>query len=347
VPDTFRTRARGQEEQGDLRSALLSWRVVHAFLPNDQEAGERAARLERETRSKADRHLQAGKEHHREGRYAAARAEFLAALAYDPDLEEAAEYLRHRMDRADFRTYVTKAGDTPESVAREVYADPRKYFLVAYFTGLNTGAVFPAGTKLSLPLADIPVAGGPRVPARVNAPVPSYGPAPGPAPAPSPRAIAGLQPARPPGAPGTADGTLDRAQASLRAGEYTKAAALAEATLAKSPGNRDARELRNAAYYELGSDALRKQEYRDALQMLRKVDASYKDRKQLIARAESRVREEADSHYAAGLKCFLAEDLEGAVREWELTLTLSPDHPKAKGDLDRARRLLEQVKAMQ
>jgi tetratricopeptide (TPR) repeat protein len=126
-----------------------------------------------------------------------------------------------------------------------------------------------------------------------------------------------------------------------------KAAALAERALAKSPGNRDARELRNAAYYQLGTDSLRRQEYADALRMLRKVDASYKDQRELVARVESRVREEAESHYAAGLKRFLAEDLEAAVEEWEITLKLSPEHPRAKRDLQRARRLLEQVKATQ
>jgi tetratricopeptide (TPR) repeat protein len=317
--------------------------VVHAFQPDDQEAGERVARLQRETRSRADGHLRAGKAHHREGRYATARAQFLAALAWDPDLAEAAEYLRHRMGREDLRTYVTQVGDTPESVAQEVYADPRKHFLVSYFTGLSAGAVFPSGTTLRLPVVDIPVAGGPRVPARANAPVPSYGLARDTAPAPS----VAPPPAQPPLAATTPDGTLDRAQASLRAGEYTKAAALAEAVLARSPGHREARELRNAAYYQLGTDALRRQEYSDALRMLRKVDASYKDQKQLLARADSRVREEAEKRYAAGLKCFLAEDLDGAVQQWETTLALSPEHPKAKRDLDRARRLLEQVKSMQ
>jgi hypothetical protein len=346
VPDAFRTRARSLEEQGDLRSALLSWRVVHAFRPDDREAGERAARLERETRSRADGHLRAGKEHHREGRYATARAQFLAALAWDPDLAEAAEYLRHRMDRADVRTYITKAGDTPESVAREVYADPRGGFLVTYFTGVGAGAAFPPGTNLSLPVDDVPVAGGPRVPARVNAPVPSYGPVRAPAPAASPRATVALPPAQPPAAPTSPDGTLDRAQASLRAGDYAKAATLADAALARSPGNREARELRNAAYYQLGIDALRRQEYPDALRMLRKVDASYRDQKNLVSQVESRSRKEADSHYAAGLKFFLAEDLEGAVREWETTLKLAPEHAKAKKDLEKARRLLEQVKTM-
>jgi tetratricopeptide (TPR) repeat protein len=343
LPKTFREKAHSQEEKGDLRAALLSWRVVRAFSPQDPEAGGRVAALEKEIQSKADGHLGKGKERYREGKYAEARREFLAALAYDPYLEEAAEYLKRRLARVDYQTYVTKEGDTPRSVAQEVYRDSGKDFIVSYFNSLDAGASLRPGTRLTLPLLEIPVAGGPRVPARVNAPVLSYGPGRTQA----PPSAAAPPPARARTGPAISDESLAEGRALLRAGEHVKAAAFAEQVLAKSPGNRDARELRNAAYYQLGTDSLRKQEYTDALQMLLKVDASYKDQKKLVSQIESRLRKEADNHYAAGLKRFLAEDLEGAVEEWETTLTLSPEHPKAKRDLEKARRLLEQVKAMQ
>jgi tetratricopeptide (TPR) repeat protein len=114
-----------------------------------------------------------------------------------------------------------------------------------------------------------------------------------------------------------------------------------------SPASREARELSNAAYYQLGTDSLRRQEYPDALRMFRKVEASYRDQRQIVLRLESRLREQAESHYAAGLKYFFAEDLEAAVKEWESTLKLNPEHPKVQKDLEKARRLLEQVRAMQ
>jgi tetratricopeptide (TPR) repeat protein len=341
-PKTFREKAHAQEAKGDLRAALLSWRVVRAFSPQDSEAGGRVATLENEIRSKAGGHLANGKERYREGKYADARREFLAALAYDPYREEAVEYLKRRLVRVDFQTYVVKEGDTPRSVAQEVYKDPGKDFVVAYVNSLDAAAVLRPGTRLTLPLLDIPVAGGPRVPARVNAPVLSYGPGR----AQAPPSAAAPPPARARTGPAIPNESLDEGQALLRAGEYVRAAAFAEQVLAKSPGNREARELRNAAYYQLGNDSLRKQEYTDALQALRKVDASYKDQKKLVSQIESRLRKDADSHYAAGLKRFLAEDLDGAVEEWETTLKLSPEHPKAKRDLEKARRLLEQVKTM-
>ena len=54
---------------------------------------------------------------------------------------------------------------------------------------------------------------------------------------------------------------------------------------------------------------------------------------------DGRRHREADAHYAAGIRRFLAEDLDGAIREWEKTLSLDPAHPKARRDIEKARRL--------
>lgn len=48
---------------------------------------------------------------------------------------------------------------------------------------------------------------------------------------------------------------------------------------------------------------------------------------------------EAEEHYAAGVRRFLAEDLDGAIREWESALSLDPSHPKARRDIEKARRM--------
>lgn len=54
--------------------------------------------------------------------------------------------------------------------------------------------------------------------------------------------------------------------------------------------------------------------------------------------ADRKLRE-ADVHYAEGMRRFLAEDLDGAIREWGKTLSLDPAHPKARRDIEKARRL--------
>jgi tetratricopeptide (TPR) repeat protein len=326
-PRIFRAKALSEERQGELRAALLHWRVVRAFLPEDPEAAGRTTALEREIQAQADGHLRKGKEKYREGKYEDARREFLAALACDPMLEEAADYLKYRLVRAESRTYVTKEGDTTKTVARDVYNDPGHDSLVAYLIGLEPGVPLRPGTRLTLPLLDIPVAGASRTPGRVQDSASGPGAA---------RGVIGR--------PTSPDDALDKARASFRAGDYRKTVEFAEWALQRSPDNREARNLLNAAYYELGTEYFQKGEYPDSLRMFRKVEASYKDRKDMIARVDSRLREEAERRYAAGLKLFLAEDLEGAVKEWEATLKLSPAHAKAKMDLERARGMLEQVR---
>ena len=48
----------------------------------------------------------------------------------------------------------------------------------------------------------------------------------------------------------------------------------------------------------------------------------------------------AEEHYRKGVNYFLAEDLQGAIKEWEETLRLYPEHPNAKRDIEKARSLL-------
>ena len=125
-------------------------------------------------------------------------------------------------------------------IAGEVYRDPDKEFLVAYFNRLPKGSPLSIGTELRLPDVDTTSSTTPEK-------VPGY-----------------------------------------------------------SHPDKEANDLRNAAQ--------RKEDF------------------------ERKLRE-ADAHYAAGMRSFLEEDLEGAIREWEKTLSLDPAHPKALRDIEKARRL--------
>jgi hypothetical protein len=56
------------------------------------------------------------------------------------------------------------------------------------------------------------------------------------------------------------------------------------------------------------------------------------------------LKKEAELHYIRGVKHFLNEELQGAIREWEITLKLDPTHDKAKKNIKNARNLLEKLK---
>ncbi len=55
-------------------------------------------------------------------------------------------------------------------------------------------------------------------------------------------------------------------------------------------------------------------------------------------------RQLAEVHYINGIKYFTEEKLDKAIQEWEETLKLNPQHPKAKGDMENAVRLLQKLK---
>jgi tetratricopeptide (TPR) repeat protein len=61
---------------------------------------------------------------------------------------------------------------------------------------------------------------------------------------------------------------------------------------------------------------------------------------------EVQLQEQAEVHYAKGIRHFLAEELDQAIVEWEETLRLNPEHSKAKRDLEKARRLLKNFKRL-
>lgn len=61
---------------------------------------------------------------------------------------------------------------------------------------------------------------------------------------------------------------------------------------------------------------------------------------------DASLQEQADIHYAKGVKYFLSEQLGKAIEEWEETLRINPNHPNAKRDLQRARNLLKNLKKL-
>jgi tetratricopeptide (TPR) repeat protein len=231
-PKTFRVRALEYEKKGELHQALLAWKIVRAFRPDDPEDLAKMEHLQQRIKSVADTHFQNGRDYLSKGSLHAARREFLLALTCNPAHGEALVYLKTRAAEPDYTIYEVKKDDTIGGIAKKVYGDQGKDFLLSYFNDLGSGDHIKPGVLLKLPVPDQEAK---------------------PEPKPEVKREAKLKPVRPPKV-------------------YDKAG--------------------------------------------------------------------AEDRYRKGLQYFLAEDLHGAIREWEETLRLDPEHPKAKRDIEKARSLL-------
>jgi hypothetical protein len=283
----FRERALQQEQAGEPRRALESWRVVAALRPDAVEPRRRVEELGARLSAEAARRYEAGMARLGSGEIDAARRELLLALAADPGHAAALDALKNRLEPP-AATHTVAAGETFEDIAKRYYGDAAKAPLIARLNDLDPagrpapGAVIlvpsltPAATKAaqaakpSLPAAE-PVeardAGYETEPAAIDredapGPPPTAAPAPAPslAPAPAPPAAAPSAPPKP-----------DPAGAQRR-------------------------------------------------------------------------REKAEEAYTAGVRFFINQQLDEAIRSWELTLSLNPEHPKAAKDIEKARALQQKLR---
>lgn len=74
------------------------------------------------------------------------------------------------------------------------------------------------------------------------------------------------------------------------------------------------------------------------------VESHGKARRDILSYSRERDEAEADRHYRDGVRFYQSGELEKAASEWERTLQYEPDHPRARKDLERVRRMIEKLK---
>jgi tetratricopeptide (TPR) repeat protein len=314
-PDRYRLKAREAEKRGDLPKAFKAWKVVKSFVPADEEAEGKIAQLKNQIATAADQHFRKGLALFQSHSYALAQKEFLFALYLQPDHDEAIQYLKQKMAGEDILTYEVKKGDTIKEVARKVYKDAQKDFLIAYFNGLKVDSQIEPSLILRMPILTSPPSKGITTSAKMVAD-------------PTPEMAKDIQE------------ILGKARDAYRGKNYQESLALAEKVLEYDPANRECRELMNASYYHLGKQLGQEKKYKEALEAFQRVDSGYKDVSLQLLQNRKQL---AEAHYIKGVQFFIGEEIERAIREWEATLTLEPKHPKARKDIESARSLLQKL----
>ncbi|MBI4082421.1 MAG: hypothetical protein HY423_07395 [Candidatus Lambdaproteobacteria bacterium] len=300
---TVRERARALEAAGELHPALMRWRIVNQLVPGDAEAKQKVEALRLRVESVARQHFDSATAFHQKEDMRQAFKEYLLTLSYDPANRQAFEAVKFELNSKEFIIHDVKVGDTLAKISQDEYNDPDFDYLISYFNDLPEEGPPTPGAKLQLPVLIIVQR---RLAARAEAKVGSR---------------------------------LAEAQARFNAKDYAEAISIAERILSQLPNHAEAKQVLNASLYERGKRLGGEKHFVEALSLLNRVDPSYKDTRTLIQGVRRGMREQAEYHYASGVKSYTNQDLDGAIKEWEETLSLNPDHAKAKEGIDQAKGL--------
>lgn len=314
-PEQYSNRAMEYGKKGEWRKALQSWEIVKSFVPSDETVAKKIENLRTQINVLTDQHFKQGLTYYQKHSLPEARKEFLLALCYNPDHKEALEYLKQKLVGEDFTLYEVRKGDTLQKIAREKYHDSQMDFLIAYFNDLKKDAPITPPMTLKLPM----IASAP-IKQPIGSKEMSY---------------------EPKETPFDTREMLSKAQVYFKTKNYRETLSISENILEYDPANKEARDLMNESYYQMAKILNQGKKYQEALTMFNHVDPKYKDVKEWIPSVKNQL---AEAHYLMGVKYYVNEELEKAVKEWEETLTLNPKHPKAKRDMENAFQLLKKLK---
>jgi len=304
------------EKKGDLRKALQSLEIVNGFKPDDEKVLTQIIYLKGQIQKNASDHYDKGVAYFQNNSMKAALREFLLALTLNPDHKEALDYVKYRMTRDELIVYEVKKGDTAKVIAQKVFNDASKDFLIAYFNDLDKEARLAPGMTIVLPsLKSIQV-------------VPEIAPSDE-----EPAEYINLKQ------------EIRKARDYFGAKKYQQSASAAEKILEYDPVNKDAMNLKNESYYKIGGMLRKVKKYTEALAVFNNVDPDYKDVRKITEFLNNidKNKGRAAEHYMSGVNYYMNQDLDKAIKEWEITLILDPNHPNAKKDIENARSFLEKL----
>ncbi len=242
LSSSYQRKSLEYEKKNELQMALYYMQIAGSLSPDDKIIAKRMAVLKSTIANNARQHFKKGVVYFKKNELKYARQQFLITLRYNPDHKGALDYLKNRLAPKEYIIYKTKKGDTLKGISRQFYNDSQKDFLIVYFNNLKTNKKPAPGTTLKLPMI---------------------------------KAYFTHQEI-------LIRNDLIKARNLLEEKRYEEVLHIAGEVLENDHKNKEAADLKNAAYYNMGMQLSREEKYPEAIHIFRKVDPKYKDVKEAI-----------------------------------------------------------------
>ena len=331
----YRDRARALERDGQLRAALLEWKIVRTLEPDDAEARTEQTRLEGRIQQRATARLGEARASLAKGAHLEARRKLLSVLAMDPDNATAAGLLRGSVREVVSVTHTVRAGETLSSLAERYYGDRARSEVIWETNRLPPGRPLAVGSTLRIPeIPGVPfMAPGARPPAP-SAPVVTLAPTP-------PTPVRGTAPPPASEEPPEVNPMLADIREAVERKDYAVALADIDKYMAINPADRELVELKKLTLYRQGYALLEQKSYDEGYRTLRQLARLQPDYLDITSLVQQARRQAVDHHYQEGIRHFREERLQEAVGEWRRVLDVDPQHSNARRNIEQAERLLE------
>ncbi len=139
------------------------------------------------------------------------------------------------------------------------------------------------------------------------------------------------------------DRDVQAVEALLERHAYRQGLTLAETLIEAWPQDDHVRRLASEARYRLARDHVEHRRFLAARQVLTTASADHAASMDLKRKVERQLEKIAQRHYRNGVKHFINEDLEAAIREWQMALKCNPALQNVRDDIANARRLQKKV----
>ena len=322
------------ENKGDLVAALEQYKIAMTINPSNPVAMEGRDRLETAVRNSAEEHFKTGQKFHKEGKYGRARHEFLIALRLWPDHPEVKKMLfsRKRVQIKRYIVHTIQPGQSLSHVAKIYYGDFHKFPLIAKYNDLIDATRVEVGQKIKVPEIEGVefLAGKDDIQTEKEEEV--------------------LDGVWAWDESGDEEEPVDQAAIYRENGlelfkerKYQEATAEFSKVLSVSPDDKVALEYSYKSNFQIAMALFKKRDYmgaRDKFETSLRYNTDCRKCHGFIKKSESLYKE---MHYKKGMLYFDKEELEKAIKEWELVHLLDPKYKRVEYLITKAKTMLKKL----